>query len=65
MTQQPEDDLGGRIAEKLMHVDVRIAGANNHETTQQEIEQRRIDWEDQNSANMKKMTNGEITPIYH
>ncbi len=65
MTQQFEDDFGGRIAERLMHVDVRMAGVNSHEITQPEREQGHIDWKDQNSANMKKMARGEVTPIYH
>ena len=64
MAQQFEDDFGGRIAEKLMHVDVRIAGVNNREVTQLEREQGRIDWKDRNSANMKKIAEREVTPIY-
>lgn len=64
MAQQFEDDFGGRIAEKLMHVDVRIAGANAREVTQLEREQSRIDWKDRNSANMEKIAKGEVTPIY-
>lgn len=64
MAQQFEDDFGGRIAEKLMHVDVRIAGVNNREVTQLEREQGRIDWKDRNSTNMKKIAEREVTPIY-
>ncbi|MBC2890390.1 hypothetical protein [Gordonibacter massiliensis (ex Traore et al. 2017)] len=64
MAQQFENDFGGQVAEKLMHVDVRIAGVNKREVTQLEREQGRIDWKDRNSANMKKIAEHEVTPIY-
>ena len=64
MAQQFENDFGGQVAEKLMHVDVRIAGVNKREVTQLEREQGRIDWKDRNSANMKKIGQREVTPIY-
>ena len=64
MAQQFENDFGGQVAEKLMHVDVRIAGVNTREVTQLEREQGRIDWKDRNSANMKKIAEREVTPIY-
>ncbi|MEG1246906.1 hypothetical protein [Gordonibacter sp.] len=64
MAQQFEDDFGGRMAEKLTHVDVRIAGVNSREVTQLEREQGRIDWKDRNATNMKKMEQGKVTPIY-
>ncbi|RDB58487.1 hypothetical protein C1878_16290 [Gordonibacter sp. 28C] len=64
MAQQFEDDFGGRIAEKLMHVDVRLPHEFSREVTQQQREQGRIDWKDRNSANMKKIAQGEVTPIY-
>ncbi|MBX9033330.1 hypothetical protein [Gordonibacter massiliensis (ex Traore et al. 2017)] len=64
MAQQFENDFGGQVAEKLMHVDVRIAGVNKREVTQLEREQGRIDWKDRNSANMKKIAEREVTPIY-
>ena len=64
MAQQFENDFGGQVAEKLMHVDVRIAGVNKREVTQLEREQGRIDWKNRNSANMKKIAEREVTPIY-
>lgn len=64
MGQQFEDDFGGKIAEKLMHVDVRIPHEYSHNVTQLEREQSRIDWKDRCSTNMERMTKHEATPIY-
>ena len=64
MGQTFEDDFGGRIAEQLMHVDVRIVYVNSRDVTQLERDESRIDWKDRCSANMEKMAKHEVTPIY-
>lgn len=64
MAQEFENDFGGNIAHKLMNVDVRAKHEVTHEVTQLQREQGRIDWRDRNSANMKKIARGEVTPIY-
>ena len=64
MAQQFADDFGGRIAEKLMHVDVRAPREFSREVTEYQREQGRIDWRDRCGANMKKMAKREVTPIY-
>ena len=64
MAQQFENDFGGQVAEKLMHVDVRIAGVNKREVTQLEREQGRIDWRVRCSENMEKMKKNIVNDIY-
>lgn len=64
MAQMFEDDFGGRIAEGLMNIDVHLSREFSHEVTQEQREQGRIDWKDRNSANMKKIAQGEVNRIY-
>lgn len=66
MSTRPQfaDDFGGQIAEKLMNVDVRAPREFSREVTPLEREQRAIDWKVRNSANMRKIAKGEVTPIY-
>lgn len=64
MAQQFEDDFGGRIAERVENVDVRLPREFSHEVTPSEREQGRIDWRVRNSENMKKIAQHEVTPIY-
>lgn len=61
---QFEDDFGGRIAERLMNVDVRIPHEFSHEVSEYEREQAHIDWRVRNGENMKKIAKREVTPIY-
>lgn len=66
MSTRPQfaDDFGGRIAEKLMNVDVRAPREFKREVSGQSREQGRIDWKVRCTANMKKMARHEVTPIY-
>lgn len=64
MAQEFADDFGGRIAKKLMNVDVRLKHVVNHEVTQLQREQGRIDWRVRCGGNMKKISKHEVTPIY-
>ena len=64
MAQRFEDDFGGRIAEKLMNVDVHLTRDFGRSVTEFEREQGRIDWKDRCGANMKKIAEREVTPIY-
>lgn len=66
MSTRPQfaDDFGGRIAEKLMNVDVRAGHDFSREVTDYQREQGRIDWKVRCSENMKKMARHEVTPIY-
>lgn len=61
---QFEDDFGGRIAEKLMNVDVHLKRDFSRTVSEDQREQGRIDWKDRCSANMKKIAKHEVTPIY-
>lgn len=64
MAQVFEDDFGGCIANRLMHVDVRAPRNYSREVTELEREQGRIDWRVRNQANMEKIKKHEVTPIY-
>ena len=52
------------IVERLDHVDVRAPRKFSHTVTAAEREQGRIDWKDRCGANMKKIAEREVTPIY-
>lgn len=66
MSKRPQfdDDFGGRVAEKLMNVDVRAPREYSRTVSECEREQSRIDWRVRCSENMKKMAKHEVTPIY-
>lgn len=66
MSKRPQfdDDFGGRVAEKLMNVDVRAPREYSRTVSEYEREQSRIDWGVRCSENMKKMAKHEVTPIY-
>ncbi len=64
MTQMTDEEFGWDLAQRLMNVDVRAPREFSREVTQEQREQGRIDWRVRNSANMRKMAAGEVTPIY-
>lgn len=64
MAQAFEDDFGGRIAERVQNVDVRLPREFSREVAQEQRDQGRIDWRARNGENMKKIAAHEITPIY-
>lgn len=66
MSTRPEfaDDFGGRIAEKLMNVDVRQPREFSRTVSAEQRGQMRTDWRVRNARNMQKIAKGEVTPIY-
>ena len=52
------------IVERLANIDVRAPREFSHTVPEWAKENGRIDWRVRNSANMKKMKAGEVTPIY-